>query len=233
MIQTAAILKLLKSKFTPWIILVIILVVGFFFGRWAINRINHWKSESQRHESNNSIWFDSLQRYRDLYGKEVVKTQKFVLTIRELEDINDMMIQRMVNEAKSNDLKLKNLHSMLAVANIIIDSLRGLEFDTTYVFLGDTTFKQLKFNDGYLNQKIYLFKDKQPLNIYTYVDTLFSNTYIQRRKWDVKIFKKKLFETRLFGKWEAWRDSKFANPKNKTVLLREVTIKNKRKKNIE
>ena len=216
-----------KKEITVAVVIVILIFACMFL--WWMYR--DAVRTGNRYQSNFDAVTKQVQYYKDVNGGLVVSIQDIELTKRELKNTNDVLLNRMADEYRNNGKKIRRLESLLFIQQKISDSLSSVIGDTVIIHWPDSGFqisydsmKVAKFNDGYLNAKVYI-RDTTAGLSYTYIDSLFISMYWDRR--DVKWLGVN-WNCIGLGRKEYYTDAEFSNPKSKVEYAKKVVCKRHR-----
>ena len=122
------------------IVIITILVLSLSLSvKYGINQ----RKEKQRAEDNSKSFSDTMFYYKDKNGIVSAEKQDLELYISELKSINNNQYQKLLTEAKNNDIatrKIQRLENILSSTNI---TAQGFKIDT--IIKIDTLYQEVEY----------------------------------------------------------------------------------------
>jgi len=209
------ILKILNSKYTPAVV-ILLLAVGLSY---SVREIIKIKKDAKRWENNYNIANNDNQFLELKNGELWHKQEVLKFNVRELKRSNDSVVSIFKKELSDASIRIKNITNILALSQQYSQQLETevINKDSLIIILQkpiDTVYSLPpllvgKYTDKFTNAEIY-YQNNSWLLSYKTINEIFGTMYYQRDK------KKILFFNLRIGKKRYWFDYKESNPSVKT-----------------
>lgn len=210
-------IKFLKSKWAPWLILVVLLAVLY----WSVSSNRRKAREIDRLSNNQEALLTDLQIVKDKYGNEVARVQALELSKNEFEKL----FNEQSKIAEGLRLKIKRLESYIQTSVETKDSVTIEVQPPIIVKDTNSVVRPFLFSDGWVELKGELIVDGEksidPAKIrmnYSVTDTLDVMVYREPKKFLFIRYGIKRLDCYIYPR----------NPNSKVVMGSCVLMKNRK-----
>ena len=194
------------------------------------------RNERRRYQSNNSALVKGISIYKTKSDKDVYVLQQENLSLNEIKNSQDSIIQAWYLKYKDSGRKNKDLHHIIYLLRQAKGGGVVYSTDTVYI-VGDEekAGRTFAFNDGFLNQRMnyFIYNDSAHLS-YTYKSGLFGSMILENNRLNWKNKKKFVLWYKLgFGRKNMVFDFQSTNPNEEIISGKNIKIYKRRKKRLK